>query len=383
MSEVALLLEQLVATESINPDLVSTGSGEGDVARLIANWCEGQGLEVHWLETTPGRPSVVAVARGSGGGRSLLFDGHIDTVGVSGMSDPFRPRIENGRMYGRGAYDMKAGVAAMLVAVAKAKALNLRGDVLAACVADEEYASLGSFEVVSPHQGEAGFRADAVVVTEPSSLQTVTAHKGFVWAEIEVHGQAAHGSRPDLGVDAIAKMGKVLVEIERLGLELCANPSHPLLGSGSVHASLIQGGQELSSYPARCKLAIERRTVPGETLEVVEGQLRQILESIKAADPHFNYTLSLGLERKPHQTPEDAAILQTLQDQAERVLGSRPQIKGEPFWTDCAVFSGVGIPTVLFGPHGAGAHAVEEWVDLQSVEQCVEIYLGTIREFCA
>lgn len=370
------LLSQLVSINSANPDLVPEGAGETQVAGFITDWCEAKGLEVHWLEATAGRPSVVAVARGTGGGRSLMFNGHIDTVGVAGMNDPFRPRIKDGRLHGRGAYDMKGGVAAMLVAVAKAKQLGLRGDVIAACVADEEYASLGSFEAVQH------FRADAAIVTEPSSLQIVAAHKGFVWAEIEVHGHAAHGSRPDLGIDAIAKMGKVLVGLEQLDLGLRSRPTHPLLGSGSLHASLIQGGQELSSYPATCQLSIERRTVPGEALDVVEGQLKEILESTASTDPDFKYTLSLGLERKPHQTAQDAAILQTLRSKAEQVLGHQPGIKGEPFWTDCAVLSSVGIPTILFGPHGEGAHAVEEWVDLKSVEQCLEIYLETAKEFC-
>lgn len=370
------LLAELVAINSVNPDLVPGGAGEGEIARFIADWCEEQGLQVHWLEATPGRPSVVAMASGTGGGRSLMFNGHTDTVGAAGMTDPFRPRLEGARMYGRGAYDMKGGVAAMLVAVAQAKKLGLRGDVIAACVADEEYASLGSFELVRH------FQADAAIVCEPSTLEIVAAHKGFVWAEIEVHGKAAHGSRPGLGIDAIAKMGPVLVELEKLDGRLRASPKHKLLHTGSVHASLIRGGQELSSYPASCKLSLERRSIPGESSATLEAELRGILEGIRANDPQFSYTLTMGLERHPHEIAEDAKILHILRQQATRATGREPQIVGEPFWTDCAVLSTVGIPTFMFGPDGAGAHAAEEWVDLNSVEQCAEIYLETLKEFC-
>jgi acetylornithine deacetylase len=371
------LLGGLVSINSVNPDLVPGGPGEGEIAGFIADWCEEQGLEVHRLEGTPNRPSVVAIARGTGGGRSLMFNGHTDTVGVAGMSDPFTPRLEGARMYGRGAYDMKGGVAAMLVAVAQAKKLGLRGDVIAACVADEEYASLGSFELVRH------FRADAAIITEPSALEIVAAHKGFVWAEIEVRGKAAHGSRPELGIDAIAKMGPLLLELEKLDGRLRASSPHPLLNTGSVHASLITGGQELSSYPASCRLWLERRTVPGESSRTLEAELRELLEGIGAKDPQFSYTLTMGLERPPHEISPEAPILRTLRRHAAKITGREPRIVGEPFWTDCAVLSTAGIPTFMFGPDGAGAHAAEEWVDLNSVEQCGGIYLETLKEFCA
>lgn len=375
-TEVVQLLAQLISINSVNPSLVPGAMGEPEIATFIEGWLQGKGFETHWLEATPGRPSVVGIARGTGGGKSLLFNGHIDTVGVIGMETPFTPRIEGNRMYGRGAYDMKGGVAAMLIAAARAKELNLRGDVMVACVSDEEYASVGSFELTQH------FRAHAAIVTEPSSLKAVVAHKGFVWLELETHGKAAHGSRPDLGVDAIAKMGKVLVGLEKLDLEMRAAPPHKLLGSGSIHASLISGGQELSSYPASCKLSIERRTIPGESHVMVEQQVRKILDSISASDPNFSYTLTMQLERKPHQIAEDDPTLKILLQKARELLERVPELEGAPFWTDCAVLSAAGIPTFLFGPHGEGAHAEQEWVDLESVEQCADIYLQTAQEFC-
>jgi acetylornithine deacetylase len=376
MSEVIALLEQLVSIDSVNPSLVPGGKGETEIANFIQSWLQTRGFETHWLENTPGRPSVVGVLKGSGGGKSLMLNGHIDTVTLTGNPDGIKPRVESGKMFARGAYDMKGGVAAMLVAAARAKALNLRGDVIVACVSDEEHASIGSFELIK------SFKADAAIVTEPTELELVTAHKGFVWLTIEVHGKAAHGSRPLEGIDAIAKMGKVLVALEQMDLNLRAKPSHALLESGSVHASMISGGEELSSYPAHCKLEVERRTIPGETAAVVEQQFRTMLEAIKTTDSSFEYSLTMGLERVPHEVSESEEIVQMLLKNATQILEKTSNIRGETFWTDCAALSSVGIPSFLFGAIGAGAHSAGEWVDLNSVVKLEEILFQTIKEFC-
>ena len=264
-NEITELLSRLVDIGSVNPSLVAGGAGEREIASFVAAWASDAGLEVDVLEATPGRPSVVARAGGTGGGRSLLLCGHYDTVTVEGMSD-WRARVDGDRLYGRGAYDMKAGVAAALIACREAASLGLAGDVIVAVVADEEHASLGIQEVL------ATLRADAAIVTEPTELELVIAHRGFVWAEIEVTGRAAHGSRPHLGVDAIVKTGPILTAIGELDVTL-GGRTHPLLGRGSVHASVIQGGEELSSYPARCVVGLERRTLPGESAADVEREL--------------------------------------------------------------------------------------------------------------
>ena len=306
-----------------------------------------------------------------------MLNGHIDTVTTAGMDIPaLEPRIEAGRMYGRGSYDMKCGVAAMLTAAAQAKTIHLRGDVIVACVADEENASIGTSEVA------ARFKADAAIVCEPTNLEMTVAHKGFVWASISTHGRAAHGSRPDLGIDAIAKMGAVLIELEKLAGRLAQNPRHALLGTGSVHASLIGGGEERSSYPASCTLEIERRTVPGETPEMVRAELQAIIDSCAAADPNFRASLEMGLIRQAHECAESEPIAQSLRRHARDVTGLEPQIVGAPYWTDCAILAEAGIPSFLYGPSGEGAHAAIEWVDLASVETCVRVYLETIRDFC-
>ena len=378
MEDLERLLSDLVSINSINPDLVPGSPGEGEIASYIADWLQRAGLEVEMIESISGRPNVVGIARGTGGGKTLLLNGHVDTVGVAGMKDGHRPRIERetGRLYGRGAYDMKGGVAACLLAIAEAKKQTLRGDVIFTGVIDEEYASLGTFDLAKR------FHADGAIVAEFTELQLILAHRGFVWLEIETIGKAAHGSRPDLGVDAIVKMGNVLTKIEQFDKTLRSNPSHPLLGSGSLHASLIQGGQELSSYPERCLLSVERRTLPGETAEAVEAELLEIVQILRAADTSFEAVVRRGIDRAPLETREDADIVQALQTASINQLSRPLPIAGVPFWTDAAVLSAAGIPSVLFGPSGSGAHAVEEWVDLASVKTCAEIYLATAMDFC-
>ena len=377
MTRLEQLLSDLVAIDSINPDLVPGAAGEAAVAAFIADWLRAAGLEVHLAEVRPGRPNVVGIAHGAGGGRSLLLNGHIDTVGVAGMSQPFRPRVEGGKLYGRGAYDMKGGMAACLIAAAEAARLNLRGDVIVTAVMDEEYAGLGTLAIADQ------VRADGAIVAEPTELQLVVAHKGFVWLEVETQGVAAHGSRPHLGVDAIAKMGGVLTGLERLAAELAQRPPHPLLGPPSVHASTIQGGGEWSTYPDRCTLAIERRTLPGETGDTAEAELRVIVDGLAAADPAFKAVVRRDLVRSPLETPAGAAIFAAVQQAAAGVLGKPVEPTGVSFWTDAASLHAAGIPTVLFGPLGAGAHAAEEWVDLASVQRCADVYLATAAAFCA
>jgi acetylornithine deacetylase len=360
---VAELARRLVEIPSINPEL--GGGGEGDAARFVADWLERAGLEVTVEEAAPGRPNVVGVARGTGGGRTLLLNAHTDTVGVDAMERPDEARLADGRLYGRGAYDMKGALAAIMVAGARARELRLRGDVVVAAVVDEEVASIGTTALAER------WPADAAIVAEPTEEAVCVAHKGFVAFEVEVHGRAAHGSRPDLGVDAIARMGRVLVGIEELDGALRAAPSHPLLGSGSVHASLIEGGQEYSSYPERCLLKGERRTVPGETHAGVEGELRRLIAGLDA-------TLAVPFARDPFEIAEDEPLVA-----AVRRAAGAGEVVGVGFWADSALLAAAGIPTVLFGPRGEGAHAAVEWVELDSLDRCVEVYVSVAEELCS
>ncbi|MBT1098018.1 ArgE/DapE family deacylase [Streptomyces sp. Tu102] len=373
------LLARLIAIDSVNPDLVAGGAGETAVADFCGTWLAARGFGIHRLERRPGRPSVVAVARGTGGGRSLMLNGHLDTVALAGYDgDPLAPRVSEGRMYGRGTFDMKGGIAAMMVAATRATAGGrLRGDVLLACVADEEYGSSGTEEVLE------SFTADAAVVTEPSHLEVTLAHKGFVWFDVEIEGRAAHGSRPELGIDAIAKAGHFLVALEQLGQRLAVGPSHPLLGTGTVHASVIRGGEEPSTYPAHCRVTLERRTVPGESADGAERELAGLLGRLAATVPDFRYRLIRGLHREPFEADPDALIVRTLTRHAEQALGHPPVVRAEPFWTDCALLDRAGIPCLLFGADGEGAHAATEYVDLASLDRLTDVLTATITDFCS
>jgi acetylornithine deacetylase len=365
---VAELLSQLVAIDSVNPELVPGGAGEAEIAAFAAAWLARAGLEAAVEEVAPGRANVVARAAGTGGGRSLLLNAHMDVVGVEGMRDPFSPRIDAGRLYGRGGFDMKGGLAAIMLAGARIAGAGLRGDVIVTGVCDEEYASIGC-EALAERVW-----ADAAILTEPTALEVCVAHRGFLWLEVETTGVAAHGSRPDLGVDAIAAMGGVLTGLERLAAELAAGPAHPLLGPGSVHASLIDGGRELSSYPDRCRLALERRTIPGETRAQVEAEIRAL-----AGDA----TVRTTFERLPFEVDPATPIVAAVRSHAAAALGADPPVVGHGAWMDAAVLAAAGIPTVVFGPTGAGAHATEEWVDLASVATCADVLTAVARDFCS
>ncbi len=382
-SGVADLLARLVAIDSRNPVLAPGAPGETAIASVVADFLRAAGLEVAWVAPQADRPSVVGRLRGTGGGRALLLNGHLDTVGFGGMADPTTPRTENGRLYGRGAYDMKGGLAAILHAAATlAHGPRMPGDLIVTAVADEEHASLGT-EAVLAHLGLEAAGIGGAIVTEPTDLQICVAHKGFAWATFTTQGRAAHGSRRADGIDAIAHMGRVLVELERLDAALQDRPAHPLLGHASLHASLVAGGTELSTYPAHCELQIERRTLPGETPTAVVAEFATILDARRAADPTFNGTATVTFTRPPLETPRDSTIVQALAIAATGALGAAPPLVGATFWMDAALLGAAGIPSIAFGPRGAGLHADSEWVDLASVEACAATLVATARAFCS
>jgi acetylornithine deacetylase len=377
MTDPVAVLADLVGIASVNPDLVPGASGESAIADYCCRWLSAHGLVVHRLESRPGRPTVVGIARGTGGGRSLMLNGHYDTVTLAGYDgDPLESRISGGKLHGRGSFDMKGGVAAAMVAVARAQQRGVRGDVLVACVADEEHSSWGTEEVLR------AFSADAGIVTEPSHLEITLSHKGFVWFDVTILGRAAHGSRPELGIDAIAEAGHFLVALDAWGKRLRDGTQHHALGAGSVHASVIRGGEEASSYPAECRITIERRTVPGENADTVEAELREILETLTGTVPDFAYRLRRGLGRDPFEADPGHPIVTMLASHAERRLGRRPRIRSEPFWTDCALLQAAGIPSLMFGADGGGAHAAHEWTTIESVRQVADILTETAIEFC-
>lgn len=375
--EIVDLLAELSRIDSVNPSLVPGAAGEGNIAERVADWAAAAGLSVDVLEATPGRPNVVVRSRpaGSGGGKSLLLCGHMDTVGFAAMTDPLAARIDGDRMYGRGVYDMKAGLVAALFACRAAAAASVDGEVIVAAVADEEHASIGVQEVLSQ------VRADAAIVTEPTELVVATAHRGFVWTQIDVVGKAAHGSRPHLGVDAIMKVGPILIALDDLNSQLRAQ-RHPTLGPGTLHGSLIAGGVEESTIPASCVLTVERRTLPGETLVDVERDIAALLARCRTADPALEVNSRTTLARDPFETSADSVIVRSLAAAAEQTLGRAATTGGVSYWADAAFISAAGIPTVLFGPSGDGAHAEVEWVDLPSTVACTRTLTAAALDFC-
>lgn len=372
------VLRTLVQSNSINPLLVPGAPGEKQIAAYLAKEFHALGLEVDLVSAGSGRDSVVAVLRGAGGGRSLMLNAHIDTVGVEGMQEPFSAAIRDGKLYGRGAYDMKGAMAACAGA---AKALvdagvELAGDLVIAGVADEEFTSLGTRAVLER------YKTDAAIVTEPTQLQICLAHKGFVWLEVETYGRAAHGSRFDEGIDANICMGRFLAALDAYEKSLRTGPAHPLLGPPSLHAATLHGGTGLSTYAAHCKLEIERRTIPGETVAEVVRPLQNMLDELSAADPAFKASLRTACVREPFEVSRNAEIVQTLAQAATAALGAEPEYVGETPWMDSALLAAAGIETVVMGPAGAGAHSHEEWVDLASVEKLAAVLAETAVRYC-
>jgi acetylornithine deacetylase len=377
MDSTLRLLNRLIAIDSVNPSLVPGAAGEAVIARALVEELQGIGLVTDVQHAAPDRPNVVGVLEGRAPGRSLMFCGHVDTVGVAGMTRPFEPEQRNGRIYGRGSQDMKGGVAAMIGAarvIAETGGLD-RGRLLIACVVDEEHASIGADALVTR------WRADAGVVTEPTDLHVAVAHKGFEWIELETEGRAAHGSRPGDGRDAIMRMGRVLTELEALDRRLQAGRAHHLVGPASLHASLIEGGRELSSYPDRCALQLERRTIPGEPHGVAAREVAELLEQLHARDPEFRAASRPMFSRAPYELAPDHPLAGALHSYA-RERRSDSHIIGMSFWTDAAVLGEAGIPSVLFGPTGAGLHGLEEWVDAQSVLACRDALVDLARQWC-
>jgi acetylornithine deacetylase len=371
-------LTNLVRINSINPNLVPTGPGEAEIAAYITNALHKLDLEVATHEPEPGRPSVVGTLKGSGGGRSLMLNAHVDTVGVDDMLDPFSATIRDGKLYGRGAYDMKGSLAACMTAVKgliKAGA-TLAGDVMIAAVADEEYASLGTSEVIKH------YHIDGAIVTESTELDIAIAHRGFMHLEVETIGRAAHGSRFEEGIDANMRMGYFLAELDKLEKDLRNREGHSLIGPPSLHAGVLKGGEGPSTYAASCKLQIERRTIPGEAEKQVVDEMQTIIDRLTAADPTFKAILKTLIVRDAFEVDPKLTVVQVLRQAATEVLGKQPKLVGQPYWMDTALLAEAGVETVAMGPVGAGAHSKEEWVDLESVAKMAQVLAQTILIYC-
>jgi acetylornithine deacetylase len=371
------LARALIQIDSRNPTLAPDSPGEGDCARTLASVLDDWGFSVQLMESIPGRPNVVARI-GPRDAPALMLNGHLDVVGVEGMiHNPFSAQLRGDRIYGRGSADMKGGVAAMCAAAVKGARADSSRQILVTAVVDEEYESLGMRALLAD-----GIRADAAIITEPTRLAICPAHRGFVWMDILVTGRAAHGSRYDIGVDAITHAGLLLAELEKLERTRELGPRHQLLGRGSLHASKIQGGVGMSTYPELCNLAIERRTLPGESAEKALAEIRDACTRVRSDHPQFAARVTLNTAQLPSDVPVDSPIVKRLRGALERE-GVPVKIEGLSAWTDAAPLNEAGIPTICFGPGDiALAHAAEEFVPIEEIDVATRVLTRVVREWC-
>ena len=371
------LARALLQIDSRNPTLAPDSAGEGECARALASVLDDWGFAVEVMESAPGRPNVVARI-GPRDTPALMLNGHLDVVGIEGMiHEPFAADIRDNRIYGRGSADMKGGLAAMCAAAVAGAGPAARRQILITAVADEEYESLGMRALLA-----SGVRADAAIITEPTKLAICPAHRGFAWLDVSFRGRAAHGSRYDIGVDAITHAGLLLAELDQLEQTRDSGPRHPLLGRGSLHASKIRGGVGMSTYPEACDLAIERRTLPGESTEQALREVTDACERVKARRPEFDARVTLSTAQLPSDVPSDAPIVTRLRGALERE-NMPVRIEGLSAWTDAALLNEAGIPAICFGPGDiALAHAAEEFVPVEEIGLATRALTRVVREWC-
>jgi acetylornithine deacetylase len=372
------LTRALVEIDSRNPSLAAGAPGEAPCAAFLHGVLDAWGFRTELRDAVPGRPNVIARVGDTRGGRSLMFNGHLDVVGIEGMvHSPFGAAERDGRLYGRGAADMKGGIGAMCAAAYLAARDGVAGEIVIAAVADEEYESLGTRALV-----EQGVRADACIVTEPTRLAIMPAHRGFVWLEVEIGGRAAHGSRWDIGVDAIRHAGLLLAELDRVDAEELPKREHPLLGRGSLHASLIEGGIGMSTYPDRCILKLERRTIPGERAADALAEVERACATVRARRATFQSQLRLLVTQGPSDVSVTSPLVQGL-DAALRANGEEVRVEGMSAWTDAALLNDAGIPAVCFGPGDISlAHAAEEYIPLDEIDRATGVLRALARSWC-
>ncbi len=372
-SAVMAALADMVAIQSVNPfdEEASPGHREQEMADYLCDRMEALGMAVERRDIAAGRPNVCGRLAGSGAGPSFMLAGHMDTVGVEGYDDAFVPRVEDGKLYGRGACDMKAALAAYLevVRVLHESGTELVGDLMIGAVADEEHTMIGSKDWVPNWP-----RADAGLIGEPTELAICPAHKGQTCMLIRTFGKAVHSSMPELGENAIVRMARVIAAFDDYGDELKTREAHPLCGHGRFSPGVIQGGTISSAVPDFCELEVDRRMVPGETEDQIIAEYRARLDRLAETDPGFRYeiagpTIGVG----PLDIAPDDGLVQALARACEQVTGAPPPITAFPGGTDAP---NMGFPCVICGPGAlAQAHTVNEFVETRQLADAARIYL--------
>ncbi|MGD8261711.1 MAG: M20/M25/M40 family metallo-hydrolase [Desulfobacterales bacterium] len=374
-TRIADVLSKLVEIDSVNLTL-SNGPGEIEIAEFIARYLENLGFDAEIQAIAPRRANVVAIIPGKNKKPGLLLNGHLDTVGVEEMSNPFKLKAEGDRLYGRGTYDMKGSLAVMLLIAEDYSKQPPPIDILLTFAADEEDKSLGMEYIVKKWLPTLHSQPSGAIFLEPTELEIGICHKGFTWYEIDIIGQAAHGSRPAEGIDAILPLQAALAELKNIETELSHRQIDPLLGPATLHASLVKGGSELSMIPARSKLQWERRTLPEESSESLKNELMRVIAAVANFQGHHQVTGRESFVRHPYRIPEDANIVKKL-----KAASPNSQFTGLSFWADSALCGLAGIPSVLFGPLGHGAHAADEWVSLKSLVKVYDVLKQVILTF--
>jgi acetylornithine deacetylase/succinyl-diaminopimelate desuccinylase-like protein len=378
--EIIELVSNLVRIDSINPWLVKGGAGEAGVGKYIADWLKLLGSEVKLEEVEPGRSNLIARLPGRGAGKSLCLYAHLDTVGCALWRDAaFTPRLEGDRLYGLGSGDDKGHCAAAMLTLKSIveRKIHLSGDLWLALLIDEEGTSSGAMHFAEH------YKPDAMIVLEPFGLGKITVtHQGFGWLDVIVKGRAAHGSAPEVGIDAIMHMAEVIIRLGKLDREKYASTSHPLNGKTVFHTSLITGGTDYATYPSECILGIEIGTQPGETIDDRVAEIKAIFTQVKKDYPNFNGSVRVTLARDPFEASGHHVLWDILAAQIEKELGYQPVPCGENAWGDAALFQIAGVPTLSLGAQGDHFHAPDEWVSVSELVKLVHILEGTVEHFC-
>ena len=378
MSPLESTLADLIGINSVN-SFYADGQGEAALANYVEAFFQRQRIQT-WRQTVfPGRDNVIARLPGANETRRIILEAHMDTVSVQGMTiPPFEPRVVERRMFGRGACDTKAGLAAMMHAVADV----VRSGALPPCevwlaaVVDEEYSFRGVVKLCE------GLSATAAIVAEPTDLRAVVASKGVLRWRMVSHGVAAHSSKAHLGINAINHMARTVLALEQDHLQLSQSAGHPLLGSASCNVGRIEGGVQVNFVPDHCSIEIDRRLLPDENVDDVLAHYQHLLDQLRAVDATFDVRMEPpmliddGLD-----TPSDADVARVASSLLDE-MGLDGRLAGVPFGSDASKLSKAGIPSIIFGPGNIDqAHAAIEFVDLDQVAAASEFYRALISRF--
>lgn len=387
VSPVIATLADLVRINSVN-SAYEGGPGEAGVAAYVRRFFEERGIEVWEQEVFAGRNNVIARLRGLDRTRRLVLEAHMDTVSVKGMTiPPFEPRVEDGRLFGRGSVDTKAGLATMMHAVADFHASGRVPpcDVILAAVVDEEFSFRGVVRLVEWLNAESpgGHAGSLSIVAEPTEMRAIRASKGTLRWRIVVRGRSAHSAKPHLGVNAISHMARLVLALEQDHAALAQQP-HPLLGPATCNVGVIRGGVQVNFVPDECAIEIDRRMLPGETQASVLAHYQGILDRLRAQHPDFDAMM------EPPMLADEA--LETAEGEPVVAIASRVLARlgfdgapgGVPFCSDASKLSRAGIPTIIFGPGSIDrAHAAVEFVEVDQVEAALRFYAGFFQEMGA